>query len=338
VTTLDLILIQKHLLNIQRIENAYDLIAADINNDESIKATDLLQLRKLILGLYEGNKLPNNDSWRFVSKDYEFNDATQPWPFDEVANVEALKNDMMDADFVAVKIGDINNTVVASANANAQVRESKTLTLEIADANYNSGDEVSVSFKSSDFNEVYGYQFTLEFAEGLEFVGVESGSLKVGEGNFGLNRIEEGIITTSFDDVRGATVLSNEVLFTLNFKANKAVKLSETINISSKVTAAEAYVGTSLEVNEVSLRTNRGENLDGFALYQNEPNPFKGSTMISFNLPEASSASLTIYDVTGKVLYTKSADYKKGQNREMVKGLDVTGVMYYQINAGEYSA
>jgi hypothetical protein len=39
------------------------LIAADVNNDGKVSASDLTELRKLILGIY--NELPNNSSWRF---------------------------------------------------------------------------------------------------------------------------------------------------------------------------------------------------------------------------------------------------------------------------------
>jgi len=42
--------------------------------------------------------------------------------------------------------------------------------------------------------------------------------------------------------------------------------------------------------------------------------------------------------VTGKVLYTTNGSYAKGLNTVEVRGLDATGVMYYQVNAGEYSA
>ncbi len=46
-----------------------------------------------------------------------------------------------------------------------------------------------------------------------------------------------------------------------------------------------------------------------FALYQNTPNPFAGTTTFAFELPEASDVKLVIYDVAGR----KVADVTKGR-------------------------
>ncbi|WP_235299088.1 T9SS type A sorting domain-containing protein [Portibacter marinus] len=338
VSTLDLVIIQKHILNIESLDSPYKRIAADINNDGSIKVNDLLQLRKLILGLYDDNKLPSNEAWRFVDAKQQFADPSNPFPFDEVVNIGILAEDRMAEDFVAIKVGDVNSNVSLNAKPNATVRSAKSLTFDLNNRDFAAGEIVELEFTSADFKEVYGYQFTLEFAKGLSFNDIVPGALNVTEANFGLNRTSEGIITTSFDDVRGANVAADEVLFTLKFAATTAGTLSDMINVTSTKTAAEAYVGSSLEVQNVdaSFRTNETE--AGYVLYQNEPNPFKGSTVIKYNLPEAANATLKVFDVTGKVLYNQQLSGEKGANRVTVKGLNATGVMYYQLDSDEFTA
>ncbi|MBK9583675.1 MAG: hypothetical protein IPO48_17815 [Saprospiraceae bacterium] len=63
VSTLDLVMIQRHILGLQALDSNYKLIAADANNDGKVTASDLTDLRKLILGVTTA--LPNNTSWKF---------------------------------------------------------------------------------------------------------------------------------------------------------------------------------------------------------------------------------------------------------------------------------
>lgn len=58
LSAIDLVLIQKHILSVQPFTKYQQLLAADVNNDNDINVLDLLELRKLILGITE--KLPNN--------------------------------------------------------------------------------------------------------------------------------------------------------------------------------------------------------------------------------------------------------------------------------------
>jgi len=64
VSTLDLVKIQRHILGLEELDSPYKLIAADVNADDQVKASDLTELRKLILGVIDD--LPTNESWRFV--------------------------------------------------------------------------------------------------------------------------------------------------------------------------------------------------------------------------------------------------------------------------------
>ena len=71
----------------------------------------------------------------------------------------------------------------------------------------------------------------------------------------------------------------------------------------------------------------------GFELYQNTPNPFADQTMITFKLPQASNATLSIFDVTGKLVKVTRGSFDKGINTiELSKDeIPVTGVLYYTL-------
>ena len=333
VSTLDLVKIQKHLLGIELMNSPYDLIAADANNSQNVSAIDLVELRKLILGIY--TELPANKSWRFVDKSFQFADETNPWPFSESISMDGIYGNEMDKDFVAIKVGDVNNTVKANA-AQVLPRNGNGVVNLIADnRTVNAGEMVDVAIRSTDFVGIEGYQFTLQ-ANGLEFRGVESGLLTMTDENMG---VFGNTLTTSWYKIGGVSATSSDVLFTLHFQATVAGQLSEMISLNSRVTEAEAY-NTSADIKDLKLNFRGTEVGAEFALYQNEPNPFKGNTTIGYDLPAAGKATLSIFDVTGKVLVVKEQESVKGYNTISVSSKDIpsVGVLYYRLDASEYTA
>ena len=146
-------------------------------------------------------------------------------------------------------------------------------------------------------------------------------------------------LTASWNKASGVTATSSDVLFTLHFQATAAGQLSNMINLNSKVTEAEAY-NTSSDIKDLKLTFRGTEVAAEFALYQNEPNPFKGNTVIGYDLPAASNVVLTVFDITGKVVFTTEQASVKGYNTITVSSKEVssTGVMYYRLDANEYTA
>lgn len=115
LSTFDLVLVSRHILQITPLDSPYKLIAADANNSGSITTLDVIQIRRVILN--QDPEFPNNLSWRFVDADYVFPDPANPWlePFPEVFNLNnATPAEYGNIHFVAVKIGDVNNS--ASVN------------------------------------------------------------------------------------------------------------------------------------------------------------------------------------------------------------------------------
>jgi hypothetical protein len=326
VTTYDLVLISKHILGVTPLASPYQLIAADVNNSNSITTLDLIQLRKLILSV--DTRLANNTSWRFVPADYSFPVASNPWAaaFPEVLNINDF-NGTANGDFVAIKVGDVNN----SALIDVQPRSNASFALNVEDLTVKAGNEYTVSFKAT-AADVEGFQFALSF-EGLELVDIVEGEATAD--NFGTKFTGEGVLLTSWN----GTAAEGE-LFSLVFRATQDVVLSEALSVSTRHLNAEAY-NTAGEAMNVAINFNSGAvAAANFELKQNTPNPFKGETVIGFNLAEASQATLTINDVTGRVLKVVKGDFAKGANQVSIdsKELPATGVLYYTLTAGAYTA
>jgi hypothetical protein len=333
VSTLDLVMIQRHILGLASFTSPYKVIASDINNNGDVSATDLIVLRKVILGLYK--EFPQNESWRFVDADQNLTVENALETFSEVLNIAELDANMLNENFVAVKIGDVNGDARTNArNAGPQVRNANKVALTMEDRNVRAGEVVDITFGSSEFNQVYGYQFTIEL-NGLQFEAVKAGAANMTDENVAL--LDANTLTVSYADINGLNASDN--IFTLSVVANRAGAISDMIDINSSTLTSEAYLGTSLEVATVEL-TLEGQDAAEFELGQNEPNPFNDFTVVGFTLPEAGDAQITVYDVAGKVITSRFGAYAKGYNTErfMKNELGVSGVLYYTLESGEYTA
>ena len=329
VTTFDIARISKHLLDIEKLTSAYSIIAADVDKSGEVDATDMLLIRNFILR--KSSSLPGG-IWRFIDKAYSFTNPTNPFgeDFPEVVNFTKIPSAAA-ANFVAVKLGDVNTTYVSSLTG-LEVRGNNALTLQAEDMTLVAGNEYTVNITSDNFN-ASAFQGTFSL-NGATVKSVKAGDLaNYNDGNFGVFAND---ITTSWN---GVSKLNAQVL-SITFVANKAAKLSEVLSIGSGLTQAVANDANGNEMN-VNLKFTSGKVSGGeFALYQNTPNPVSVETKIGFNLPAQSTAKVTIYNMEGKVMMVKKGEFKAGYNEIYINksDLNANGVMYYRLETPEHTA
>jgi hypothetical protein len=344
VTTADLVGIQRHLLGKEEFQSGYQMIAADVNNNEGVTAADISSLRKLILGnVSDFSQWNGQTSWRFVDRSENLTDNVSPWPFTESVSYQDVVTNMFDISFDAMKIGDVNGDAVNNGLTGNSTRGNGSVTMLADDADLSTGETYTMEVTSEDFASISGYQFTMKYdVNTLSFAGIESGALTVNGANIGTSRIDEGMITMSWNDVSGdaVSVEAGVALFTMTFDVVGNAKASQAININSVMTRAEAY-DEDVEVKALTLEFRNGSStVEVFELYQNVPNPFKGATVVGYTLPSEMPAVLTVYDVSGKVLLVKDLDGNKGYNEEKISRAELNGagVLYYQLDAADYTA
>ncbi len=328
VTTLDIVLIQKHILGLSKIKNPYTLLAANVSGDNRITAADILILRKLILGKINDM----GDAWMFVDKDYKFEDPKSPYNEDIRKATPVRTNEDVVVNFYGIKMGDINLSVDM-----LEARSSEKLQLSVDAVQFESG-VVEVPVYGENINGVEGFQYTFSFDNNvLSFEGVESGKLNISEANLGTTRAANGLVAMSWNSSNVKAISNDEVLFTLKFNAVSGGMLQDVLRLTSDIAKKEAY-NSELEVMDVELEY-RGEN-SGYALYQNTPNPFSEYTEISFALPQKSECTISIYDLTGKVVKVISNEFEQGRNSVRVNknDLKVSGVLYYVLETEEFTA
>lgn len=108
VTTFDIVMITKHILGQEVFQSPYQWIAADVNDSGTISTLDLVAIRKVILQIEP--TFPNNKRWKFIDRSHIFSGSTNPLSngYPELINLNNLTDELIDLDFVAVRMGDVN--------------------------------------------------------------------------------------------------------------------------------------------------------------------------------------------------------------------------------------
>ena len=325
ISTADLIKIQKHILGKEVLSDEYRLMAADANDDGSVSALDLIALRRLILGI--DDELQNSNSWRFANmidgeESYVVSGATE-----------------MEVDFTGVKVGDVN---LDSDPSRSAARSSEQLAFRVADRELEAGETYRVELHSDELAAFEGFQFTLATDEtSVDILAVDgSEAWGIASENFGTQMLADGKIATSWEQRTSDGVSASGPVMTVTLRARNAVRLSDVLSINNSITTAEAY-GSSEIVHGVALEFVGDDSYAGFELHQNQPNPFAQSTSIGFVLPQDQQVSLTIYDLTGKLIHQQQGDFAKGYNQVDVSKRDLiysSGILYYQLDSEEFTA
>ncbi len=337
VSTLDLLMIQSHILGQNFLDSPYKLIAADIDANGSISAIDLIQLRKLILGIYES--YPENESWVFVPEKHTFLDPLAPWNYPSYLDLLDVQNSEMEADFIGIKVGDVNNSIVINnVNDDGEIqRKDNSVFISTDNVIFAKGDLVGIPLRIEKDASILGMQFTISFDEtALVFEGIDRGALDITQENFALLNSQEGTITVSIDDLSGIDLSESEILFTAYFESRIDSDIASLFDINSNFISAEIY-NENYEIEKLSMVVHgaKDESYTQLEVFQNEPNPFDDFTSIAFSIPKRQKVALSIFDSNGSLIKNLSKTFDKGINEFLINAseLNSNGVLFYRVES-----
>ena len=327
LTTLDIIEIQRHVLGLQSLASPYKIIAADINNSEHISGADIIELRKIILGVQTG--FNNNSNWRFLESSWDFADTSDPFPISEVMNIYNLDHDADGMDFIGIKTGDVNNSAIIDNLIPETISNRSTQKLVLEKTVERGFTRLTVK-KSVNLT---GFQFALNSNLPIEVGEVFSSVLDLTEDNY---HVDQQTIRFSWSASEKLSLEEGDVL--LEFEPRKEQSFAIQQNDSSF--KPEAY-DQDLRLMEIRLDDYVNLASDGWEVYRNTPNPFIDKTEIPFYAPHSSMLRLTVFTVDGTLVYEENKEVSIGYQTWTLNGNDfgnIHGVLYYRLESGEFSS
>ncbi|MFN4255958.1 MAG: T9SS type A sorting domain-containing protein [Saprospiraceae bacterium] len=334
VTTFDLVLTSMHILGIAPFNSPYKIIAADVNCSGSVTTFDIVESRKLILGIYA--ELPNCPSWRFVRADYVFPNPANPFASQFPANAPVMAGDTVE--FIGVKAGDVNFSAVVNNIVGNDTDDRATTSFSIENQALSSGETALVPVHASENGAWLGFQFSLGFDPAqIQIEEVIPHTLPdMAANNFAQPR--PGQLNASWNTQNATDITSGTPLFYLKIKALQPVQLREALkfNLTSGISnlASEVYDATTARQPLSLVFREKTAPLAVPQLSNLQPNPATDAAFFTLQLPEAASVRLEIFDLAGRQLRSQTADFQAGTSRVEVPVRDLpSGPLAYRVTA-----
>jgi len=322
VSTLDLAMIQRHILGLLPLDSPYKIIASDINNSGDLTAIDLVELRKVILGIYD--EFPGNKNWNFIPANYNFVDDNDPFPYPSDIDYLSLSHDEMHSNFIAIKTGDVNGSNGYNELQEQQFENRSVIEFILSRAS--GADKIAV--RASNFEDIIGMQFALSSGEKIR--GLEGAHLDISDNHF---HNDGSTVKLSWSTVESVHAEEDQILFYIDTDA----ALDQIAFISDRL-STEAYDDS---FGKIAIRLSVLDTHTDYALYQNVPNPFTETTEIKFSIARDEWITIDVIDINGRILWTDKSFREAGDHEQHIDiedmGMNNDGIYFYRLISESYS-
>ena len=185
---------------------------------------------------------------------------------------------------------------------------------------------VTVDIRVQNWTEVISAQWSMHWDDSvLEYEAIANWGLPgVSDTRFGTPPVTgTNTLTFAWDDeaLNGVTLEDNSILFSVKFTAIGSTGSTTTLMFDGLPTAVEVMgpnfseLDVTFEAGEVIIDPGTAVetiHTTDFALHANTPNPFKTETNIIFDLNRKSNTVLSVFTVTGELLYEQSYELNAG--------------------------
>ena len=333
ISTLDLVLISKHILGTQPFTNGFQWIAADANRNNTVTTADNTELRKLVLGIY--TDLPKwNKPWQFIPgcvknapNNNFFSLGTPPalntdgaadmsnvlgpkpgggyeiypkWletTYDIPLSTNSANNQN---GFFGVKIGDVNGNASFFA---AQAGTRQDIAFNTEDNYLEEGKTYNLQISSKEVTQnLLGFQLGVKFDNSaVEIESVSSPLPEFDKNAYSLNNSEGVLRVLWFASNGKAQAIDENTFVTVKVKAKKSnVNLADVFQLDEETLALDFVSSNATEsYPSLALKVQKEENtIDVKEIATVFPNPV--NDLLTVNINTSNGAEVSIIDMSGR--------------------------------------
>lgn len=323
----DIILLQKHILGKKSFTDPYQIIAADVNKSGNISISDLIEIRRLLLG--QDTEFKNASSWQFVTSDYVFLNPNKPTQenFKQQILIPNIQGEYTSQNFIAIKTGDVNYTAKASGLLTGDIRSGNLVELVLENPVMTAGYTYRIPVRVP-ADDLLGFQYQLGLdPERARFVKFEAGDCATLHPE--MVQMTDQTMRMVWHSLLPDPGMTTGTLIWIEVEALRSGLLSEAISIQDDL-LSEA-MATDLVPSEMILRFASEQMETGLLLEDPYPNPFHEETQVRFNLRQPGMVTLRVFNITGSEVWRHAANYSQGRHALTIPGTAFGRSGLYQL-------
>lgn len=309
VSTYDMVLISRHILGSFKLQSPYSMIAADANKSGSITSFDVVEIRKLILGIY--HDFPNNTSWRFVDKAFDFPNDDNPFQTSFPEQICNVTLDSFPYNMVAIKVGDVNGSAIAnSLQGDEAIEEREAMALVLQEAFMAAGDVLEVPVNLEEAGAWDGAQWVLRFdPDAIELLGVQS---SLNASDWAWHQPQPGELRFVWAGDAPEILFPDEALVTLTLRAQTTLRLSEAVRLDETALRAELYDAEGRQGLQLVFRS-QPTSADQYTVLAPQPNPVQQRLRFPLRLEQTAEVDLRLWNVEGREMMHQNSVLPAGE-------------------------
>lgn len=254
----DFYLIGQHIQGLQPLGSPYAILAADLNNSQTITTADLLLLNQLLSGNL--TSLPNATCQCFYDANYLFPDPTNPFVETVPQSIAHIYGQSPNPpNFIGVQKGDVSGCTDAPMESALSFNITNNLTVP-------QGTQVSIPITTSNFAAINGFQFTVQWDPVvLNFTGFDGFGGLNGFSTFDVGQSEASsgyLRATWVSDDSAESLPDGSLLFAMRFEATGNPGSSSAVAINGSRIAVLGLDDTVQPI--LPLTTDGSVTIEGF--------------------------------------------------------------------------
>lgn len=135
-------------------------------------------------------------------------------------------------------------------------------------------------------------------------------------------------------DEKGMVTATGQTFKSVNYIGLIPVLISAMQEQQQQINEQRALINSLIEKSQGTTGLNELNGANGFAMSQNEPNPFNGETLVKYSLPQqVKSAQMMVYDLSGKQVATFPIHERGSSSLKITSENLAAGIYIYSIVA-----